>query len=321
MTDFAHVPYVRVHDLSTAKELLDALDPSQPHWDGAPRQWIFRGQREDRPLIPSALRPEARQPGGLLANLPHWGGVHDVRRDEFAITQEFLDAADIAGIEIPHDRPEFRDALRMRQLVLGDAPPLAALFGKLEGWPPDELLAVLALAQHYGVPTRLLDWTLKPRVAAYFACAGAAKGEFLRPVFPAPAVEFMTVWAVDIGAIVSEPGGQGRSRLALVRAPYASNPNLAAQAGVFTLDRDADGSRGFEETLPAAVATYIEDNDDLRRQFFGQPMFHKFLLPHSETRVLLRLLADHDVSAASVFPGHHGVVEGMRERRYAGAVR
>ncbi len=50
---------------------------------------------------------------------------------------------------------------------------------------PDDDLAWLALMRHHGAPSRLLDWTRSPYVAAHFAAVNAA-----------PDTSF-TIWAVD----------------------------------------------------------------------------------------------------------------------------
>jgi hypothetical protein len=48
-----------------------------------------------------------------------------------------------------------------------------------------EVVDWLALMQHYGAPTRLLDWTRSPYVALYFAVQGDSEGE-------------AALWAIDV---------------------------------------------------------------------------------------------------------------------------
>lgn len=61
--------------------------------------------------------------------------------------------------------------------------------GPLE-WPPPELYEALAIAQHHGVPTRLLDFSYDPLVAAFFAAEN-----------PELDVRKIAVWCVDLEAI------------------------------------------------------------------------------------------------------------------------
>jgi hypothetical protein len=52
--------------------------------------------------------------------------------------------------------------------------PLVRSFLKYRDLPDQPLLYQLAVAQHHGLPTRILDWTSSPRVALHFTVSNEA---------------------------------------------------------------------------------------------------------------------------------------------------
>jgi hypothetical protein len=277
---------------NTADELLAALHPDRRYWNpGGRGRWLFRGQGDARwKLLPTAYRADVwkRFDGSELLE------DHNARVDrEAQYIRNFMNKADRSGLLVPDDH-----AIRsIRQFVDQSE--------SLRPWPSPALRALAALAQHHRIPTRLLDWTWKPHVAAYFAAE-----HFLDD---GPKPERGCIWAFksNFAALeVAMPGHENRDeRIVLVPAPQATNRNLSAQAGTFTLDL-ADEMMPLEDLV--GTADVSKANDYAHR---NRPLLFKFEFPADVAIPLLRLL-DHDgINAATVFPGYDGVVRAMREER------
>lgn len=284
---------LRAFDTETAEDFLDALTPHRDTGDFLVRSedegWIYRGQGDAAwKLVPSAHRPHAFHKFDAFHVEPRTLTPTDLMKEEDRWVKEFAGRVADKGLAVPYDAPELRDLGSSVEDYDGTDFPLLRDRG------------LYALAQHYGVPTRLLDWSHNARVAAYFAAHGAARQ-------PDPSKRF-AVWAlsrtfVDEQLLKCNPGA------IVLTVPTVSNPNLHAQKGLFTLVRFLQPSSDLPPTLDDVIADFALGPNQVH-----SPKLIKVTAPHTIARQVMHYLHVEGWDTSSLHPGHASAAESLLER-------
>jgi hypothetical protein len=154
-----------------------------------------------------------------------------------------------------------------------------------------------ALMQHYRAPTRLLDWSLTPFVAAYFACSTHEGTDG-------------AIWALDMQAgyfempkafdsnpkkadkTFTDPDADPSSMHLMLHGPR--NERMTAQQGVFM----------FSDQV---LARHDDVLADLCRPRKKRWTFGKLVIPAEDKPDYLKRLSYMNINARSLFPGIDGL--------------
>jgi hypothetical protein len=159
--------------------------------------------------------------------------------------------------------------------------------------------------RHYGVPTRLLDWTASLYVALYFAVARAPeKAGALYLVHTHTLHQAMGATHGEAGDL---PTSMPASDRALQRADapqvlYVFNRKIAlldrmiAQQGLFMVS--ANVGTDFEEVLGIEMPKATPPKSEALR---------KVRIPAAQKSAIMRRLRAMNVTASSLFPGLDGI--------------
>ena len=287
--------------------------------------FVFRGHSHSYyNLVPTALRKDITQDNIYITKIDREDSPENLQiLNELYVLYNFFNTCDYNGLFLPN-------VDRLRNLIFSFI-DIQTIFNK-EMWLPEDLYEIAALAQHYGLPTRLLDWTYDINTSIYFALS-----DYLcKPLCTSPKSDNIDIWALDTRvctntAILQIPYDSQQEEnligdllnirfpLKVIRPQYSGNPNLCAQKGLFTFwevkkNNAIDGTKKpvDRRSLDELLTDYISHNSGIK-PFIQLPLLYKISIPNREVKKLYDYIKSNHVDASTLFPGYNGAVKSIQD--------
>lgn len=285
------------------------------------KNFIFRGHgKSSYQLTPSALRRDDYSIDKLYAmSAKAMSNKDDIRFEHHQISAEinalrqFFRISNRNGLHTPSTGKWFKDDMHLvsNQFFREHRPTD-------ENWISTDLLELTALAQHYGIPTRLLDWTHDPMVAAFFACTSDVTST----------EEDLCVWMMNADWISMLKKASKIESIIFFTPEYKDNANVTAQKGLFTftpsifkrnifpnevfsLPREKrDAIMGLNDLLdlrPLNERIHSELVKSEKTNLGEMPLFIKLTLPANLRLELYNALISLGYDFPRIYPGYSGV--------------
>ncbi|MGT8905569.1 FRG domain-containing protein [Bacillus safensis] len=286
--------------------------------------YIFRGERTEKfkKLLPTSLREDRNSIERLygFANIsldqdhpkehPQYDFESFYQLAELNVLMNFYRTANYKGLNLPDvsffrkHSLEFIVSNNLLRNEIGDI------------WLPNQFLEVAALAQHYGLPTRLIDWSKDLYTSLYFASSGALHSD--------DDSKYMVLYALNYVVIEEYKYTTKRIPLRLIVPEHYKNQNLNYQRGILSAWEYQTSDNTFSifkplintKSLEVLLQEYI-DRHNISWGFVNtdkeEPLIYKFYIPISMSLKIYNYLIKIDYGANRLFSGFEGISQMLKD--------